>query len=668
MKGTLAGRLLFWVGAPAAALFLVVVLVSSFRGRERVMRETEQSSRNLARYQAQRIENRLARAAVVAETIASDLETAPQLSKPKLYEYLRNVVERHPFIYGSCIAFEPYSYDATLEYLAPYYYWKDGKPEFVQLGNPTYNYFKWEWYAAAKDAPHWSEPYYDEGGGETIMTTYSVPFHRDGKFWGIATIDIAMNELTEDVKKIRVAETGYAFVVSKAGKFLAFPDRAQIMKGSLFDIDAELARRMTSGEDGFIRAKGPWQKRDARIAFVPISAGGLSLGVVYPSDELMMQAAAVQTDLLTIGIIGLLGLAAMLVIIVRSFSRPIAALAEAAQRIAAGDLDFQLETKTRTREVNHLTQAFRTMTADLKKRIEDLRHATAQREKIEGELSAARTIQSSILPQKFPLFPDRREIDVHAIVKSAHEVGGDFFDVYFVDDDWLCIVIGDVSGKGVPAALFMAVTMTMMKAHTRRAISPAKILARVNRELCRQNHAGMFVTIFCGLLNCRTGSFVYCNAGHNAPFVLSQTGALAQLKERGGIALGAVESARYEDSETRLKSSDTLFCWTDGITEATSASGGFFGEAELAKRLAESAQLAPDKLTTYIVEEVQRFSSGSEQADDITVLALRFLGRESAERGRELSENGGREPAAAAAVVDDDSRASAGANAIACPS
>src|SRR5207249_2677472 len=179
-------------------------------------------------------------------------------------------------------------------------------------------------------------------------------------------------------------------------------DRSQIMKGSLFDIDPVLARRMTSGEDGFIRAKGPWQKRDAWIAFVPIGAGGLSLGVVYPADELMMQAAAVQADLLTIGVIGLLGLIAVLLIIVRSFSRPIAALAEAAQRIAAGDLDFQLETKTRTREVNHLTQAFRTMTADLKKRIEDLRHATAQRERIEGELEAARTIQSSILPQKFP--------------------------------------------------------------------------------------------------------------------------------------------------------------------------------------------------------------------------------------------------------------------------
>jgi sigma-B regulation protein RsbU (phosphoserine phosphatase) len=317
----------------------------------------------------------------------------------------------------------------------------------------------------------------------------------------------------------------------------------------------------------------------------------------------------------------------MLFIIVRSFSRPIAELAGAAQRIAAGDLDFQVKTNTRTREVQHLTDAFRTMTADLKKRIEELRQATAVRERIAGELAAAHTIQNSILPAKFPLFPDRREIDVHAVVKPAREVGGDFFDVYFVDDEWLCVVIGDVSGKGVPASLFMAVTTTLMRAHTTRGQSPAKILGRVNAELCQRSQTGMFVTIFCAQLNCRTGSLVYCNAGHNAPYVVSQNGALAHLGERGGVALGATENFRYEDSETRLESSDTLFCWTDGVTEAINPTGKFFSEALLPRSLTENASLSASQLTEKIIEEVKRFADGSEQADDITVLALRFFDR-----------------------------------------
>ena len=318
---------------------------------------------------------------------------------------------RARFIYGSCIAFEPYSFDPARQYLAPYVYWKGDAPEFVQLGNPTYDYFKWEWYAAAKTAgrARWCEPYFDEGGGETIMTTYSVPFRRAGQFWGIATIDIAMSDLTEDVSRIHVGEKGYAFVLSKEGKFLAFPDRAQIMKGSLFDSDRALAASMTAGMDGFVRAKEPWRGQDAWIALVPIRTGELSLGVVYPAGEIAAKAAALQTDLITIGAIGLIALVAMVAIIARSFSRPISALAQAARRVAAGDLDVPIDARASTREMSVLAGAFGKMTADLKSRIEALKLATAAHERIEGELAAARSIQASILPAHFPVFPGRKD-------------------------------------------------------------------------------------------------------------------------------------------------------------------------------------------------------------------------------------------------------------------
>ncbi len=642
MRGSLAGRLLFWVGAPAVVLFLLIVLLSSVHSRDRVMRETSTSSRNLARYYAQRIENRLARAAVVADSVANEMENSPKFTKPDLYDYLRSVVARNRFIYGSCIAFEPFSHDARLKFLAPYYYWKDGKPEFVQLGNPEYNYFKWEWYDAPKQAGTalWSEPYYDEGGGETVMTTYSVPFFREGKFWGIATIDIAMNELTAEAENIRVGQSGYAFILSKAGKFLTYPDKSQIMKGSLFDLNPELARRMTAGEDGFIRGRGPWQNQDAWIAFVPISTGNLSLGVVYPVGELMAQAAAAQADLIWLGFIGLVALLAMLLIIVRSFSRPIAALAGVAKRIAAGDLDVDIATHTRTREIRHLTDAFRKMTGDLKARINELREATATQERIEGELSAARSIQASILPASFPAFPDRREFNVYAAVRPAHQVGGDFYNFYFAEREWLCLIIGDVSGKGVPAALFMAVTATMIKAHSIGTMSPAKILGRTNRELCLQNDSGMFVTVFCAFLNVRSGSMVYCNAGHYPPFVLSRNGeSVSTLDARGGPALGADENARYEESETLLQPGDSLFGFTDGVTEAMNAAGDFYGDSRLNRVLSENAKLDPEALAARVIADVNDFAEGAAQADDISVIALRFLGRQPAafSKGRDLA-------------------------------
>jgi sigma-B regulation protein RsbU (phosphoserine phosphatase) len=628
MRGTLAGRLLFWVGLPATILFGVFVWLSSEHSRDRVMRETEESSRHLARYHAQRIENRLGRAAVVAGMIANEMETQPKATTDELYAYLRNVVARNRFIYGSCIAFEPYSFDPARKFLAPYFYWKGNSLEFVQLGNPEYDYFKWEWYDAPKkeNRARWSEPYFDEGGGEAVMTTFSVPFHRDGAFWGIATIDITMSELTAEVEAIRKAGHGYAFIVSEAGKFLAHPDRALIMKGSLFSANEWLGRRMTNGEDGFVRARDPWKQQDAWIAFVPIATGKLSLGIVHPARELNAKAAAVQADLLTLGIIGLIALLAMLLLIVRSFSRPIAALAQAAQQIAAGDLDVEIRPHTRTREVAHLTDAFRKMTADLKTRIDQLRHATDARERMEGELSAARTIQASILPAEFPPFPDRQEFEVHALVRPAREVGGDFFNFYLIDREWLCLVLGDVAGKGVPAALVMAVTTTMIKSHSSDTRSPSRILSRTNRELCRQNEAGMFVTVFCALLNIRSGSLVYCNAGHNPPFILSPHGALARLDARGGPALGALEDIGYEDSETLLKPGDALFAFTDGVTEATNAGREFYGERRLTEILSGNASATPEELATRVSEDVNGFAQSAAQADDITVLVLRFFG------------------------------------------
>ena len=205
-------------------------------------------------------------------------------------------------------------------------------------------------------------------------------------------------------------------------------------------------------------------------------------------------------------------------------------------------------------------------------------------------------------------------------------MGGDFYDFFFVDAEWLCVVIGDVAGKGVPAALYMAVTMTLLKAHTAGTLSPARILARVNRELCRQNDTGMFVTVFCALLNCRTSSLVYCNAGHGAPFVLSSSGAMARLSERGGTALGADAGSWYEDADTRLRAADTLFCCTDGVTEATDGAGNFFGDKRLATLLAAEARRDAAALTRRVIEEVERFAGDGAQADDVTVLALRYLG------------------------------------------
>lgn len=627
MRSTLAARLILWIGLPAMLLFVLVVAISSSRSREHVMRETEMSTRNLALYHAERIDNTLTTAAAIAEMVAGEMELSPKGDELALNEYLRGVVRRnYGRIYGSCIAFEPYLFSPQRELLAPYYYWKGGRPEYVQLGNAAYNYPAWEWYRAPiqAGAPWWTEPYFDEGGGETIMTTYSVPFRRNGKIWGVATIDIAMNALTDAVETVKIGKRGYAFVLSKAGRFLSFPDHSKLMSGSLFDLDPTLATRMTSGESGFIHALGPLRRGPAWIAFTPIKTGGLSLAVVTPAEEVMAGVLKLQRELMLLGGIGLLAIGAVLVLIVRSISKPIAELALAAQRVAGGDLDLQLAQRTRTLEVSNLTSAFQKMMGDLKTRMNELRAATAAKERVEGEMEAARTIQMSLLPQKDE-HAARPEFDVAAQMLPAREVGGDFYDYFYVDREWFCVLIGDVAGKGVPAALYMAVTTTLVRAHSRGNLSPARVLRRVNLELCAKQQTGMFVSLFCAVLHIPSGMFVWSNAGHNPPILISE-GALQTLSHEAAVVLGASDKAQYENVEMHLKPGDTLFCYTDGVTEATRPDGSFYGVERLETFLRQQHKRTPADLGAMALRDVSDFAGAAPRADDITLLVLRYAG------------------------------------------
>ena len=476
MKANLSKRLSIWVGLPVVLLFGSVIWIASQRSFQSVVAETERYTRGLARYHAAHLDQQLSRAARIPEDLAVVLETGAFTSEPNLESYLHDLVERTPEIYGSCLAFEPDAFSEGKHFYAPYFYRKDEKAVFVQLGNPEYDYFKWEWYARPKAENHaiWTEPYFDDGGGNTVMTTYSVPIRDHGKFRGIATIDIAMSQLVAEAERLRVGESGYTFVVSKKGRFVAYPDKTKIMHAGIQEANAELGRRMIAGEQGFLRTVEPVGMRPAWIAFLPVQDGEFSLGVVFPEEEVLRQAFHLQWELVATGLIGLLALFAAQVLVARSIAKPLTQLAHAAQQVAAGNLDFDVRTDARTTEVRELANSFHKMTRELKMRMEELRYTTMVKERFEGELSAARTIQLSLVAKKFPAFPGRGEFDIHAVLKPARAVGGDFYDFFLIDDDCLCLVVADVAGKGVPAALYMAVTHTLLRANSSLAGLPRR--------------------------------------------------------------------------------------------------------------------------------------------------------------------------------------------------
>ncbi len=256
----------------------------------------------------------------------------------------------------------------------------------------------------------------------------------------------------------------------------------------------------------------------------------------------------------------------------------------------------------------------------------EARETRRVKEAIEGELRVARDIQMGIVPRIFPAFPNRPEVELYAILDSAKEVGGDFYDYYALDEDRIFLVIGDVSGKGVPASLVMAVTMTLFKAYARPERSPAEVAAKVNDKLAEGNDTGLFVTAFCAVLDLKTGVVRYANAGHNPPLVLRGAGEADFLPRLGGLVLGAMPAYPYRTGSLTLAAGDTLVLYTDGVTEAMDVTLALFGEERLRAACLPERRRAPTVLVDTLLGAVREYAGAAPQSDDITILALRYLG------------------------------------------
>jgi PAS domain S-box-containing protein len=248
------------------------------------------------------------------------------------------------------------------------------------------------------------------------------------------------------------------------------------------------------------------------------------------------------------------------------------------------------------------------------------------KERMEGELNVAAKIQMSMLPLEFPAFPSRQEFSVHAILKPAREVGGDFYDFFLIDDSHLCFCVADVSDKGVPAALFMAVTKTLIKAHASPDSSPATILTAVNDELCLRNESSMFVTLFLCILDLKSGLLTYTNAGHNPPYIKTNSGEVMALDNRHGLVAGVVPCVEYGEDRSQLNPGDYVVLFTDGVTEAMNSSHEFYSEEALESLLTKSTLASAEQATALIFASVSDHVGSAEQSDDITVLALEFTG------------------------------------------
>ncbi len=312
---------------------------------------------------------------------------------------------------------------------------------------------------------------------------------------------------------------------------------------------------------------------------------------------------------------------------------PILAVTNEAKRFADSNTPSdKLSSIKKNDEIGVLAKAVGKMETDIVEYVENLTAVTAEKERIGAELSIATQIQADMLPSIFPAFPERPEFDIYATMNPAKEVGGDFYDFFMVDERHLAIVMADVSGKGVPAALFMVIGKTLIKDHTQPGRDLGEVFTEVNDLLCESNSEGLFITAFEGVLDLVSGEFTFVNAGHEIPFICKKGGSYEPYKIRAGFVLAGMEGMRYKCGTMQLSPGDRLFQYTDGVTEATDKDGGLYGMTRLGEILAQNAALPPTELLVKIKEDIDTFVGNAPQFDDITMLCLEYRERMSDER------------------------------------
>ena len=576
----------------------------------------------------------------IATTTANILSLDDDVTGEELYDILASNVENNPLVYGAAVAWEPFAWNDDTRLFSPYVFEDGDSLSAIDIGAESYDYTdgNWEWYSGVLEQGQaiWTEPYFDEGAGNVLMTTFSAPIFRDGAFAGVTTVDVRLDALNEDAA-LQFSDENF-MILSQSGHFITHYNPDLVMNSTIQDQVAmqnnpefsTAVERMLAGEFGVSEVNdmflnGGMVEGESWLFYTPVNATGWILSSTLPRSQL-------TSELWSLMSMAIYGLALMIVLIIAltlyvssRLSRPIKTLSAAVSDVARGKLDTSIEKIYSMDELGRLSVGFNRMLKNLKKQVEIQSQQTAARQMVEKELQVARETQQALLPSEFPPFPERREFQLHAVSKAARHVAGDFFDFFLINPRTLVFVIADVSGKGMSAALVMAVTRTIVRNLAENGKTPARILAETN-ELLRESHGGSaFVTIFLGIYNTNSGRIMYANGGHSPPLLVDRHGNARSVGEATGTIVGMLENQEYANAEMRLLPGETLLLFTDGITEARSPGGEFYGEGRIRAFLEANHGKSAEALCDTLEKEICDFQKMN-LADDLTILALRRIG------------------------------------------
>lgn len=526
----------------------------------------------------------------------------------------------------------------------------DGDPD----NESYYEYRERPWYVNAKEAGKciFTDPYYDDYGRGLTITCAAPYYDENHNFLGCIAMDILVDSLNNSMVSDNVFDPNVATLIDRDGGIIAGlgisdgeDENASIFDPKLDHYLYPAGETILATGEGIMRLES--KDGEIYVAYATIDSLDWILNVICPVDAIIAPAVTIRNNIdnntqivvdsvveVILAIIQtlLIVIALMLIIIIllvgkssKKIVDPIKQLEKDVLNISNGDFSQRTSVDTND-EIGKLARAFNLMTASLQQHIDELKEATVREERIASELSVATKIQADMLPSEFPAFPGRKDFDIYATMNPAKEVGGDFYDYFMPDDNHLGIVIADVSGKGVPAALFMVIAKTLLKYRTLMGGNPSKILEDVNMLLCENNKAELFVTVWLAVVDLTTGKGAATNAGHEYPVFKHKDGEFELIKNRHSAAAGILEDMAYGQVEFEIQPGDRLFVYTDGVPEATNKDNELFGTDRMVESLNRNKDKSLKEMLVNLKKDIDEFVGDAPQFDDVTMLGFEYYG------------------------------------------
>jgi len=662
MQLSIRWKLILSISIPLLLTYLGMLGWDYWRQRDAAMKQMQDLVTERAQNTAAHLDTRLASIMQSAESLASALENRPNLTEQQVRALLLATLRQNTWIAVTAIALEPDAPPTTIPRTLLARRSSTG-PSVIEPKSDEQLIAR-SWYTTPKEThtAGWSDPYDEAAESPRRICTFSVPLMVNDTFRGVVATSVYVEELrmlrrpergtrqaqTEPSSALEItphplgAGTESFAILDGQGRLISSANPRPNERRSVFDLARDMnnqelaaaAKDALAGHSGILRVAelhnifpGVEPDRHHWIALAPIPATGWIFAAAIPESAVMNPILRRLWQRAAFLAAGLAILLAVVLLVSIRISRLIERLAGAVDRLAAGDLDAQVTGVRGRDELGRLADGFNHMTRELKAHVKALTEQTAAREKVESELRIARKIQTDLLPRNFPPFPDRKEFELHATNIPAAGVAGDFFDFFFATPDRLTIVVADVSGKGVPAAILMAVTRTIVRNLAETGLSPAEIVRRANTMLIADTRASMFVTMFLCQYEPATGHIVYVNAGHPLPMRCSPEQLARPFGEITAPLIGVTCDAEIgviEERHERLDVGQTLIVYTDGVTEARNAAGNMLRETGLRALVDPIRNKTCEELCQFLNQAVETFE-GSRRTDDLTLLVLRRL-------------------------------------------